>query len=282
MEQLTPNEKALQLAVNVCTVLINPDVYYKMLPSIKNDPQKRKAFISEYVAFRTVYTNDLADKYYKDIDLREYDKVTYIFTYSSLPSCINNICKKNNITYTGHISQYNDIRFSNKTKDFVTDSCKAIFRNAGLVQGKDFSADEYNQFLRHFFIPDALSFKKNALNIFNNVRVFHKHVSITERILSFMRSYPSKFWAIVFCGVSLLSLIFFVPYKTNIPATYLKNNHSYESMNGDINYGTFSSKPNIKKELKQYTDISYGRLGLQEVIIGFACAGGFIITTSKK
>lgn len=102
------------------------------------------------------------------------------------------------------------------------------------------------------------------------------------KILNFMHSYPMKFWALIFCVISLISLLFFVPYKTSIPATYLKNHHSYETMNGTVNYGTFSSKPNISKDLKQYTDISYGRLGLQEVIIAVVCAGGFIITSKRQ
>ena len=102
------------------------------------------------------------------------------------------------------------------------------------------------------------------------------------KILNFMHSYPMKFWALIFCVISLISLLFFVPYKTSIPATYLKNHHSYETMNGTVNYGTFSSKPNMDKRLKQYTDISYSRLGLQEVIVAVVCAGGFILTTSKR
>lgn len=102
------------------------------------------------------------------------------------------------------------------------------------------------------------------------------------KILNFMHSYSMKFWALIFCVISLISLLFFVPYKTSIPATYLKNHHSYETMNGTVNYGTFSSKPNISKDLKQYTDISYGRLGLQEVIIAVVCAGGFIITSKRQ
>ena len=97
------------------------------------------------------------------------------------------------------------------------------------------------------------------------------------KILNFMHSYPMKFWALIFCVISLISLLFFVPYKTSIPATYLKNHHSYETMNGTVNYGTFSSKPNISKDLKQYTDISYGRLGWECKIV---CVKGLYKSTS--
>lgn len=282
MKQLTPDEKALQLAVNICTVIMKPEIYYEMLPGIKNNHRKRDAFISEYLAFRKAYIGDLMFDYYQNKDIRESEQMETLLRDSYLPALINDIQKKNNTTYAGHIAQYNDIRFSYETKDFITDSCRAIFRNAGLFQGKDFTEDEYDEFEQYFFIPDALSFKKITFDILNGVNVFGKPSGTIKRVLYFMRLYPLKFWSLMFCIISLLSLIFFVPYKTNIPAAYLKNHLSYESMNGSINYGTFSSKPNMDKRLKQYTDISYGRLGLQEVIVAVVCAGGFILTISKR
>lgn len=97
----------------------------------------------------------------------------------------------------------------------------------------------------------------------------------------FMSSQPKRFWALVFCVISLFSLLFIVPYKLSIPAKFLTSNY-YRSVNGNIYYGTFFSKPNIDKKLLPYADIIYGRLAMQEVIVAFACVGGFIITTSKK
>ena len=103
-----------------------------------------------------------------------------------------------------------------------------------------------------------------------------------NNIINFALKKTKQFWALVFCIISLLMLLFYVPYKTTFPATFMRNNFSYTSWNGTIHYGTFSTKPNIEKAVLPYTDISYGRLALQEVILVVACSGGYIFMVSKR
>lgn len=288
MELLTPREKALQLTVNICTAILYPESFCKTLSKIKDNPDKRAAFISEYLSFRIAYTKYLFSIYYAKGATEESETISSLVMTSFLPSCIDDAYRKRTIIYDRfylqtHVSLYDNIRRSSSNlKDFVTESYKKIFSSAGLIVGKDLSFDEYSNFWQKFFIPDAFSFKELTINILNGKKVFRERISILEKIKRYMCLYPAKFWSLTLCAISLISLIFFVPYKTNIPVTYLKNHRSYENMNGAITYGTFTEKPKIKGEIKQYTDISYGRLGLQEIIIAVACAGGFILTPKRK
>ena len=88
-------------------------------------------------------------------------------------------------------------------------------------------------------------------------------------------------WVLIFCVLSIAQMFFIVPYTTHLPASVAKNDKAgWNSYNG---YGTFSYKPyEVPKKYKQYTDINYQRLTMQEAILGVICVAGYAITFTMK
>lgn len=101
-----------------------------------------------------------------------------------------------------------------------------------------------------------------------------------ESPINVVKNYQS-IWIILFLTLSLSMLCFFVPYITHMPISVAKNDSN--GWNGTIHYSGYFNKPTIvPKRYRQYTDISYGRLTVQEVVIVIVCGCGYILTKSKR
>ncbi len=96
---------------------------------------------------------------------------------------------------------------------------------------------------------------------------------------SIIKNYQ-PFWIVLFLALSLCMLFFFVPYSTHMPMSVAKNDSA--GWNGTVHYSGYFNKPTIvPKRYRQYTDISYGRLAVQEIAIVIVCGCGYMLTASK-
>lgn len=97
--------------------------------------------------------------------------------------------------------------------------------------------------------------------------------------INIIKNYQSV-WIILFLSLSLSMLFFFVPYSTHMPVSVAKNDSA--GWNGTIHYSGYFNKPTmVPKRYRQYTDISYGRLAVQEIAIVIVCGCGYMLTASK-
>lgn len=97
--------------------------------------------------------------------------------------------------------------------------------------------------------------------------------------ISIMKNYQ-HIWIVLFLVSSLFMLFFFVPYSTHMPVSVAKNDST--GWNGTVHYSGYFNKPTIvPKRYRQYTDISYGRLAVQEIAIVIVCGCGYMLTASK-
>lgn len=127
---------------------------------------------------------------------------------------------------------------------------------------------------------------KDAFNTYHNPTAITKTALHEQKKLngrsdgsSIMNNYQ-PLWIVLFLALSFCMLFFFVPYSTHMPMSVAKNDSA--GWNGTVHYSGYFNKPTIvPKRYRQYTDISYGRLAVQEIAIVIVCGCGYMLTASK-